>query len=44
MEQGYEKYNPLFDEFKENFKQEHIDYIKNLPLYIETQDWILLHG
>ena len=44
LEQGYEKYNPLFDEFKENFKQEHIDYIKNLPLYIETQDWILLHG
>lgn len=24
--------------------KKHIDYIRNLPSYIESQDWILLHG
>jgi len=40
----YNKYSILFDKYKEIFKKEHIDYIKQLPTYIETKEWILLHA
>lgn len=44
LEWDYKKYNSIFDNYKLNFKKEHIDYIKNLPSYIETNKWILLHA
>jgi len=44
LEWDNRKYNPLFDNLKSKFKKKHIDYIKNLPSYIETEKWILLHA
>jgi len=39
----YNKKNNLFDSYLEKFDKKHIDYLKKLPLYIETEKWILLH-
>ena len=44
FDKTYEKHNPLFDEYLTKFSKEHLGYILNLPLYIETEKWILLHG
>jgi hypothetical protein len=38
------KYNPVFDIYKQQFKPEHIEYLKSLPLWIETDEWLLVHG
>ena len=43
FDKKYEKQNKLFDKYLENFSKEHIEYLLNLPLYIENKDWILLH-
>lgn len=44
LEWNNKKYNPLFDKYKLKFKEKHINYLKKLPAYIETKDWILLHA
>jgi len=44
LENDYRKYHPWFDKFKEQFNKKHIEYLKDLPAYIETKDWILLHA
>ena len=43
LDKTYQKQNPLFDLYLEQFSEEHIEYILNLPLYIKTDNWILLH-
>jgi len=37
------KWKKTFEYYKEKFEKKHIDYIKNLPVYIETEKWVLLH-
>ena len=44
LENDMRKYNPVFDVYKQQFKPEHIEYLKNLPLWIETDEWLLVHG
>lgn len=44
FDKKYEKENRLFDEYLKQFSKKHIEYLLNLPLYIETENWILLHG
>jgi len=39
----YQKHNPLFDEYLAQFWKEHIEYLLNLPLWIESENWVLLH-
>jgi len=39
----YEKKNSLFDKYLKQFSKEHIEYLLNLPLWIEDENWILLH-
>jgi predicted phosphodiesterase len=44
FDKSYDKENPLFEQYLKIFSKEHIKYITSLPLYIETNGWILLHG
>jgi hypothetical protein len=44
FDKSYDKENPLFEQYLKTFSKEHIKYIASLPLYIETNGWILLHG
>jgi len=44
FDRTYWKHNPLFEEYLEKFSKEHIEYLISLPLWIESSDWILLHG
>jgi len=37
------KQSPLFDEYLKQFSKKHIEYLISLPLWIETDNWILLH-
>ena len=43
FDKKYEKENKLFNEYLKQFSKKHIEYLLNLPLYIETESWILLH-
>ena len=43
FDKKYEKQNPLFEEYLRKFSKEHIEYILNLSLWIESEKWILLH-
>jgi len=43
FDKKYEKENILFDEYLKSFSKEHIEYLLNLPLYIENTDWLLIH-
>ena len=40
----YWNYNPLFEEYLKKFSKKHIEYLFSLPLWIETKNWVLLHG
>jgi len=42
-DKSYEKENPWFDEYLKTFSKEQIEYLLNLPLYIENENWLLLH-
>jgi hypothetical protein len=44
LDGNMEKYRPVFDIYKKIFSNKHIEYLRNLPLYIETDKWILLHA
>ena len=43
FDKTYQKHNPLFEEYLKKFSDKHIEYILNLPLYVEAENWILLH-
>ena len=43
FDKTYEKQNLLFESYILNFSEKHIRYLLNLPLWIESKDWILLH-
>lgn len=43
FDKTYNKYNPLFEKYLNVFYDYHLEYLLSLPLWIETQQWILLH-
>ncbi len=44
LKQDYINYNQTFNELKKYVSKKHIEYLKSLPTYIETSNWILLHA